>query len=257
MRRNRKATSSDLVTVSLTVPKSWAELDEKQLRHVFKLVAQETTTTELKLLCMMQWNKLKLVCHHGKGYIMKHRRQEFYVDAETLVSALKFLEYLGELPQPPVRYERLGRHRAADPLLQGLGFGIYLYCENLYQGWLMTQDTELLEQIGQLLYNCPKRRLKPHERYMVFYWWAAVKDRFAKEFRHFFVTSQEGDGNLLGQGDISTRLKDGTNAQIRALTKGDVTKEKEIMAMDVWRALTELDALAKEYEEIKRKYGKS
>ena len=47
------------------------------------------------------------------------------------------------------------------------------------------------------------------------------------------------------------------NAQIRALTKGDITKERDILNMDTWRALTELDALAREYEEINRKYGKS
>jgi hypothetical protein len=44
------------------------------------------------------------------------------------------------------------------------------------------------------------------------------------------------------------------NAQIRALTKGDVTKEKEVLALDTWRALTELDALAREYQEINTKY---
>ena len=49
-------------------------------------------------------------------------------------------------------------------------------------------------------------------------------------------------------------LKDAVNAQIRALTKGDVTKEKEVLAIDTWRALTELDALAKEYDEFNRKY---
>ena len=32
------------------------------------------------------------------------------------------------------------------------------------------------------------------------------------------------------------------NAQIRALTKGDVTKESEVLALDTWRALTELNA---------------
>ena len=36
-----------------------------------------------------------------------------------------------------------------------------------------------------------------------------------------------------------------------------ITKEKEVLAMDTWRALTELDALAREAEEWKRKYGKS
>lgn len=37
---------------------------------------------------------------------------------------------------------------------------------------------------------------------------------------------------------------------IRALTKGDITKEREILALDTHRALTELDAQAKEYQEL-------
>ena len=43
------------------------------------------------------------------------------------------------------------------------------------------------------------------------------------------------------------------NAQIRALTKGDVTKEQQVLALDTLRALTELDAQAREYEELKKK----
>jgi hypothetical protein len=43
-------------------------------------------------------------------------------------------------------------------------------------------------------------------------------------------------------------------AQIRALTKGDITKESTVLKMDTWRALTELDALAREYDEFNRKY---
>ena len=49
-------------------------------------------------------------------------------------------------------------------------------------------------------------------------------------------------------------LKDAVNAQIRALTKGDITKEKEVLAIDTWRAFTELDAIAKEYDEFNQKY---
>lgn len=47
------------------------------------------------------------------------------------------------------------------------------------------------------------------------------------------------------------------NAQIRALTKGDITKEAQVMAMDTWRALVELDAIAKESQELNAKYGRS
>ena len=39
---------------------------------------------------------------------------------------------------------------------------------------------------------------------------------------------------------------------LRALTGGDITKEKEVLEMDCWRALTELDAKARDYEEMKQ-----
>ena len=39
---------------------------------------------------------------------------------------------------------------------------------------------------------------------------------------------------------------------IRALTGGDITKEAAIMKMDTWRALTELDAKAREAEELRK-----
>ena len=46
------------------------------------------------------------------------------------------------------------------------------------------------------------------------------------------------------------------NAQIRALTGGDITKEKEVMSMDCWRALTELNEKAREQQEFNQKYGR-
>ena len=46
------------------------------------------------------------------------------------------------------------------------------------------------------------------------------------------------------------------DAQIRALTKGDITKEKEILALDTWRALTELNAQAREYKQLQAQLKK-
>ena len=58
--------------------------------------------------------------------------------------------------------------------------------------------------------------------------------------------------NLLGQQSLYHRLREATNAQIRALTGGDITKENQIMNMDTHRALTELDAKAREAEEYRK-----
>lgn len=46
------------------------------------------------------------------------------------------------------------------------------------------------------------------------------------------------------------------NAQIRALTKGDVTKEAEVFALDTHRALTELNAQAREYKQLNSQLNK-
>ena len=42
------------------------------------------------------------------------------------------------------------------------------------------------------------------------------------------------------------------NAQVRALTDGDVTKEQQVFDTDCWRALTELDQKAREAEEYRK-----
>ena len=63
------------------------------------------------------------------------------------------------------------------------------------------------------------------------------------------------DGNMFEQTKSQYEiLYEAVNSQIRALTKGDVTKEKEVLAIDTWRALTELNALAKEYDDFNKKY---
>ena len=78
----------------------------------------------------------------------------------------------------------------------------------------------------------------------VFLWFMWIKDNFSKSFPHLFKpASEEGDYDMT----------EAMNAQIRALTGGDITKEKQIEKSDVWRALTELDAKAREAEELNDK----
>ena len=67
-------------------------------------------------------------------------------------------------------------------------------------------------------------------------------------FHHFFQPIQSmGDTDQPEIPDLMGAM----NAQIRTLTGGDVTKEKEVLQMDCWRALTELDAKAHDIQELK------
>ena len=107
------------------------------------------------------------------------------------------------------------------------------------------------------LYGGRSIHLNKTERTSIFYWFASLKSLLARTFPHFLQSaSTDGSANMIGSPNIGRRLQEAMNAQIRALTKGDITKEKEILSLDTWRALTELDAQAKEYEEMNKMYNK-
>lgn len=56
---------------------------------------------------------------------------------------------------------------AAD--FQGVPFETYIICDNLYQGYLQTQDDTLLDQLAAVLYPGNKEMvLKPSERISIF-----------------------------------------------------------------------------------------
>lgn len=244
--------------IHLTMPKSWMELDDQQLYYVYGLIADNLSGAQIRTYCLFRWGHLSVVCRYGDGYLIKLGKNEFFTTAEIITAAIQSLKWLDDIAERPVRISVIKKHEAVDAQLNGVPFEDYLYLENLYQGFLNTTRHDLLNEMGQLLYGSDKLMLGQAEKMNVFYWWTSLKAYFSKQFPNFFVpASSQTDGNLLGNPkSIGQQLQDCMNAQIRALTKGDITKEKEVLAMDTWRALTELDALAKEADEFKRKYGK-
>lgn len=244
--------------INIKMPTTWGELDDNQLYYVYNLLADTLSAEQIKLYCLFQWGRLKVESRYGDGYLIRKGKTEAYVTASVLCNALHALDFIETLPAEPVRIGKVKGHSAVDATLQGVAFERYLYVENLYQGYLHSQQHRLLTEMGELLYDTEGLMLNQAEKMNVFYWWTSLKAFFAKQFPHFLQPSRD-DGDLLGGGggSLSRRLQDSMDAQIRALTKGDITKERDILNMDTWRALTELDALAREYEEINRKYGKS
>jgi hypothetical protein len=76
----------------------------------------------------------------------------------------------------------------------------------------------------------------------VFLWFCAVKQLLGRWFHNFLKPAGESGTAITQESQYES-----TQAQIRLLTKGDVTKQKYILEQtDTWTALAELDALAKE-----------
>ena len=258
----------ETVSINLTVPSSWNELSDKQLRYVYSLIANDFSLDEIKTLTLLKWAtpKVRVEGSVDKGKFLcslhsPHSTLHFQLTALQLAEMLSALDWLDELPSSPVCLKKIGNHVAMDPDFQGVPFETFLMVENLYQGFLHTKNDALLDELASLLYKPMHSYLLPHtsplsksERVSIFYWIASLKEMFAKRFSDFFQPVATETVNLLGGSpNIGAQLQEAMDAQIRALTKGDITKEREILSLDTWRALTELNAQAKEYKQLNAK----
>ena len=250
---------SPVLHIDLSVPQGWHELSDKQLRYTFELIARNYTSDEIKTLCLFRWSGLSVRHRHNADYICRLRKQTFRLTALQIAECLSALDWLDTIPPQPVCISRIGRYRPFAPDFSEVAFEKFIICDNLYQGYLATQRDDLLDQLASILYNhnLSPHNLSPAHRVSIFYWFASVKDLFARLYPNFFQTASQPD-NLLGGSRLPSgaQIQQAVNAMIRALTKGDITKEREILALDTHRALTELDAQAKEYKEFNAKFPK-
>ena len=241
------------ISINFIVPGSWEEMSDKQLRYVYQLLADEFATDEIKTLFLLKWSGTKVSGRQDSGsYLVKLGKQMFELTPLTLAELLVNLDWLGATPTSPVRPSKMNRRQALAADFQGVPFETFIVCDNYFQGYLQTQQDYLLDEIGRIVYQDAKLKFLPWQRIAIFYWMVALKDLFARQFPEFFQPAgSASDGNLLGTTPSSVEAS--MNAQIRALTKGDVTKEAEVLALDTWRALTELNAQAREYKELNAK----
>lgn len=243
------------LNIDLSVPRGWHELDDEQLRYLFALIAEDFNSDAVKTLCLCRWSGLQVRNRHCADFVCRHNGREFIVKAVQIAELLPALAWLDEMPSVPVCIRRIGRHRAFSPDFQGIAFEKFIVCDNLYQGFLATRSDDLLRDLASILYEKDKIRLTPAEATSVFYWFCSVKTYLANLFPHFF---QAAPDNLLGSPSLPSgkQIQDSVNAMLRALTKGDPIREADVLALDTHRALTELDAQAKEYQEFNSKFPK-
>lgn len=237
--------------INITLPTSWQDLNEDQLRFVFELLAAEYTLDEIKTLCFFHFGGIRFLGVDDDILLCKVKKKIFAVNARQVAEHFSVLDWIGDIPAEPVRLEKIGRHHAANARLEGVSFSTFIILENLYQGVLHTKDPKLLVQMAEILYNAPGIKLTAAEKTSIFYWFASVKQLMGRTFHHFYSQTADASQTPLF-GNIRQQLLNTMNAMIRALTGGDITKEAQVLAMDCWRALTELDAKAQDYEDLKR-----
>ena len=262
MAEYKHTVNADGRTLNFHFPKSWQELTQRQLKAVLVFLSAYDNTTALLRITLFFANTV-IVEKKGGTAICRVATDKGIMTvnftAEDLLALTEAMQWVMEPGAYPVLLDVLGGRKAIDKFLHGVPFETYIMLDNLFQGYLMSQNPEAIVEMANYMYRepatvddgdwdyeAPAERitvLKPYELFSVVQWYTQLKALFVKEFSNFFKRVDGG---------TKPSVRDAMNAQIRALTGGDVTKEEQILAIDTWRALTELDAKALEAEEFKK-----
>lgn len=242
-------------TINLKVPTSWAELTQPQLRSIYILMvrfgADPDAWLRIAAAFVSRYNGIRIISPYGRNWLIRADNRDFVMDSQEFSRVCQSLDWIKDIPTVPVRLDVIDGAEAMPPdPTYDLTLEQWLACENYYQGYQYTQDPTHLHSMAAILYRKEDICLTPSEEISIFYWWSSVKLMVSSMFPSFFRPAPVGSGDIP---DADT-VRRSVDAQIRALTKGDISKEDLILSMPAVRALTELDALAREYEELNRKY---
>ena len=124
-------------TINLIVPRGWHELDDKQLRHFFGLLADDYTSAEIRTLCLVRfarlggtspkpkkssfwsrfapkvrWSGLQVIFRHKSDFVFRLGKDDFKLSATVVADIIQALKWLDEIPSFPVILSRIGQYTA-------------------------------------------------------------------------------------------------------------------------------------------------
>lgn len=243
----------------LRCPRSWKEMTQEQLRYALHVIGCGMyDPEECRIRLLLRFTGIEVLKRSPGGWACavrataegsgKPRRHFFFLQPWQVQDFIKQLEYVDSYETMDVRLESVQGFKAVDAMLHEVRFHDYLQMEKYYQGYLATKEERYALGLARLLYPGGVTAIDDAEMTGCIMWYSYVKKQFASRyFRHFFRPAPVAGGKTVD-------WLDQMNAQIRALTDGDITKEQAVYDKDCWRALTELDAKAREAEEFRNKH---
>ena len=249
--RTTPATFSD-DSIDFACPSKWSSLTQEQLRYLLFLVNHFSVDT-VKTYAVCRFCGIVPQSRDTKrGWLCQVKTDRgtirTWIQPDEFAVMTQQLDFVTKPQTFDVRLESIDGCSPVHQLLRGVAFRDYLTLENYYQAFLRTQDYRYLDKMTSILYLKDgeiKRDIKvsDEERTGTLYWYIYIKSEFNRYFPHFFIPA--------GGASESDPMQV-MNAQIRLLTGGDITKEEQVLGMDCWRALTELDAKAHIAQEQKK-----
>lgn len=278
-------------TLDISIPQGWHRLTQKQAQWLLRFLSRSDTRhfSDPRAVALMRFVGMRILGTAGprgewlvevptgdRSRILRRRkRMMVFISPEEFAFMLRELDWILKPLPSPWRPERIDGRKPLPAPLASIPFGSFLAADNLYAGFLNMSRNDaglsldsgkatasLLDSMASLMVEklpwwrrlFRNGRFSPAGRFAVLMWFSAVKERMVRLYPDFYTpTADDSLAPETGGAVSPARLRQVMNAQIRALTKGDITKEEQILSLPLERAMTELNALAKEYAEIHSK----
>lgn len=254
--------------IDIVLPKDWPQLTDRQARTAIRLLYMPTTLSshEALTLCALRFSGIRLLHTTREGALLRIpiQHSKFKIRNSKLVCEFPYsdltmltseMRWMLEPPRRPWRPSRLCRATPTAADLSDLTFGQFMQAEALYQGYINKKDPAMMIALADIMIPRRHRKPRPWEKEALMIWFASAKTALTLRFPNLFRPA----GNPDGQGSLAPQkasLQKAFDAQLRALTKGDPLKEDRVLALPLLRALTELDAQAAEYADIRARIKK-
>ena len=232
----RVSFSDNPPTLNVKLPTAWTELSQQELADVYAIKAAfGHTSGRMPFELFRYFSGCRVRRRAGNRFVCtfaamhadgKVRKVTVPVTPEHLAELLACLDFIHNPGCVPVRLDSFGKARALNAELHGVAFGTYLQLENLYQGFLQSQNPEALRAMATLLYPGISLGavMPPGFAINVLQWMMQVKALFSRQWPNFFRPASGSES--------ATSMLEVMNSEIRALTRGDLTKEDVVMAAD-------------------------
>lgn len=251
--------------INIIVPSNYSEMSEKQIRYVAALKMYGMVEKDIWRRSFIKFSGIKPILDYSDKYLFSKKGVKGYFtwsleEMSYFINKMKWItrDYKG------IRPPKIRKLQACDELMRDTRFIQYIDAENHYQAFIFTQDANELLNLAATLYqsgatysksNIKKisRVLKRRktEQFIALFWMLGIKQEFANKWSYLFPGSSTNDDEENEFEPVVPDMERIIRNQLRMLTKGDVTKETQILASLTHSALDELNQQCFEYEKMK------
>lgn len=233
------------------IPKSWAELSDKELRLVFKLMQFSPSPDHLAVSCFIKFNGIRILKNDTDVVHVLWKGKRLLIDKAQFIAAVNKLRWITEPPKKPVFFHKFRLKRNINAYLHSLTFGQWLTADNYYIGYLCTNVEKNIELCLAALLSLPRPpKLQDWERTAAIFWMVGMKTHLASLYPAVFPVSTNKE--TLTPAQLATQTRKNTDDILRALSKADITKYDAVLECNIYTAFAELDALTRESIELEK-----